>query len=162
MSSQTTEKKGSDIVTRLKLPWYFKPANRMVVALQRIGIAVGPQRVLIVPGRKSGQLRNTPIAVINIDGYDYITTGFEADWVKNARAAGWGYLKRGRKETKVSLVEMDLEQRIAMLHKYVTKLGPFKVFAEILTVPTKAEDIEREAPHCRMFRVEPMSNAGKG
>lgn len=159
MNNQTTRQNNEARTNQSKLPWYFKPGNAIVMSLQKVGIVIGPQRVLTVPGRKSGQLRSTPVTAINIDGYDYIATGFETDWVKNSRAAGWGYIKRGRKQQKVKLVEMELAQRIALLHKYISKLGLFKIFAAIVTVPTKADDIEREAPHVRMFRMVPE---GKG
>jgi hypothetical protein len=45
-----------------KLPRWLKPANRVVIALQRLGVAIGTMRVLSVPGRKSGALRSTPIS----------------------------------------------------------------------------------------------------
>ena len=74
-----------------KLPRWLKPANRAIVALQRLGLAIGTMRLLSVPGRKSGQLRTTPVSPLTVDGRRYIVAGLEeADWVKNARAAGWG------------------------------------------------------------------------
>ncbi len=40
-----------------KLPRWLKLMNRVLVALQRRGLALGPTRVFSVPGRKSGEMR---------------------------------------------------------------------------------------------------------
>src|SRR6266852_4229460 len=69
-----------------KLPWWLKPANRIIIALYRLGWAFGTWYVLSVPGRKTGKLRSTPVSVLVVDGRRYIVTGFEPNWVKNARA----------------------------------------------------------------------------
>lgn len=81
-----------------RLPGWLKPLNRVVVALQRVGLAIGTMRVLSVPGRKSGRLRATPVSPLTVDGRRYVVGGLaEADWVKNARAAAWGILAHGRR-----------------------------------------------------------------
>ena len=71
------------------LPWWLGPMNRVVVALHRRGLAIGTMRLLSVPGRKSGELRTTPVSPLTVDGKRYVVAGLEgADWVKNARVAG--------------------------------------------------------------------------
>ena len=80
-----------------KLPRWLKPANRVVIALQRLGLAIGTMRLISIPGRKSGKLRTTPVSPLTVDGKRYIVGGFpRADWVKNARTAGWGIATRSR------------------------------------------------------------------
>jgi hypothetical protein len=76
---------------RASLPRWLKFANPVIVALQRRGVVIGTMRLLAVPGRKSGQLRTTPVSPLMVEGERYIIAGLEeADWVKNARVAGWG------------------------------------------------------------------------
>lgn len=71
------------------LPRWLKPLNRVVVGLQRRGLAIGTMRVLTVQGRKSGRPRSTPVSTLTVDGRCYVVGGLiGADWVKNARAAG--------------------------------------------------------------------------
>ena len=49
-------------------------------------------------GRNSGKRRTTPVAVIVFQGERYLVAGFDSsNWVKNARVAGRGELRRGRK-----------------------------------------------------------------
>ena len=54
-----------------------------------------------------------------MDGQRYIVGGLaEADWVKNARAAGWGILARGRRQEQVALVEVPVDQRDPILRAF--------------------------------------------
>ena len=43
-------------------PRYLKPMNKLMMAVQRLGIPTGPAMVLTVPGRKSG----VPLSLIHI------------------------------------------------------------------------------------------------
>ena len=83
-----------------KLPWWLKPDNRVVVFLQRLGLAVGTMHLILVQGRrKSGKLCTTPVSPLTVDGRRYNVAGLDqADWVKNVRAAEWAVLTRGRKK----------------------------------------------------------------
>ena len=44
-------------MSELRPPRYLKPMNRLVKAIQKLGIPAGPAQILTVPGRKSGKLR---------------------------------------------------------------------------------------------------------
>ena len=78
-------------------PRYLKPMNRVMMAVQKLGIPTGPAMVLTVPGRKSGQPRSTPMTPFEFEGGLYVVAGYPgADWAANARAAGTGTLSRGR------------------------------------------------------------------
>ena len=64
---------------------------RLNAGLLRLGLPIGTQRVLSVPGRASGRLRSTPVSPVTVAGRRHIVaTSAAADWVKNARAAGGG------------------------------------------------------------------------
>ncbi len=101
------------------LPGWLKPVNRLVIALQRMGLAIGTMRILSVPGRKSGTMRSTPVSTLTVEGQSYLVGGLaEADWVKNARAAGWGVLAQGRKQQWVQLIELPVEERAPILRAF--------------------------------------------
>src|SRR5919202_4271399 len=109
--------------TTARLPRWLKPANRVIVALQRLGLAIGTMHLLSVPGRRSGKLHTTPVSPLTVAGHRYIVGGLEgADWVKNARAAGWGILARGRKAERVVLVELSVEERASVLRELPHKV----------------------------------------
>ncbi len=143
-----------------KLPRWLKPMNRMIVALQRGGLVLGTMRVLSVPGRKSGELRTTPVSPLVVNGQRYVVGGSaQADWVKNARAAGWGVLARGRKEERVKLVELPVEERIPILREFPEKVpGGIQFFRSMYELPKDKEALPGAfvtlAPRCAVFRVE--------
>jgi deazaflavin-dependent oxidoreductase (nitroreductase family) len=143
-----------------KLPRWLKPANRAIVTLQHLGLAIGTMRLLSVPGRKSGKLRTTPVSPLTVDGRCYIIGGFsQADWVKNVRASGWGILARGRREERVTLVELPPEERAPILREFPRKVPhgvQFFVRAGIVEAPDP-ESFAAAAPRCTVCRVERMN-----
>src|SRR5262249_36898628 len=151
---------GITMTSTAQLPKWLKLFNRVIMALQRLGLAIGTMRVLAVPGRKSGQLRSTPVSPLTVDGQRYIIGGLaEADWVKNARAAGWGILAHGRRQEQVALIELPVEQRGPILREFPREVPhgvPF--FQQLYRLPKDRaalpEAFTALAPHCPVFRVE--------
>lgn len=96
----------------------LKLGNRVIIGLQRLGLAFGPMHLLTVPGRKTGKPRTTPVSVVTIEGVRYLVQAFpRAAWVANARAAGEGTLARGRNRSKVRLVLLPVSERAAVLRQ---------------------------------------------
>lgn len=141
---------------KAQLPWWLKPLNRVIVALQRLGLVIGPTRLLSVPGRKSGELRTTPVSPLRVNGSLYIVAGLDgAAWVKNARAAGWGILARGRKQARVGLVELEPGERGPVLREFPTKVpGGVPFFRRLYGVSPDPDEFAALAPLCPVFRVE--------
>ena len=139
-----------------RLPRWLKLANPLIVALQRRGVVIGTMRLLSVPGRKSGQLRTTPVSPLVVEGERYIVAGFEdADWVKNARVAGWGILARGRDKERVNLVELPLQERVPVLREFPRKIpNGVQFFRHLYGISGTPEEFETLAPRCPVFRVE--------
>jgi hypothetical protein len=139
-----------------RLPRWLKLANPVIVALQRRGVVIGTMRLLSVPGRKSGELRTTPVSPLTVDGERYIIAGLEeADWVKNARSAGWGILAHGRKQERVDLVEMQPGERAPVLREFPRKVPrgvPF--FRQLYGIDGTSEEFGALASRCPVFRVE--------
>jgi hypothetical protein len=143
-----------------KLPRWLKPMNRVLVALQRRGFALGPTRVLSVPGRKSGEMRTTPVTPIVVGGRRYVVgVSAQADWVKNAGTAGWGVLARGREEQRVGLVGLPVEERGPVLREFPKKApGGIPFFRRVYELPKDKEALPEAfaalAPRCAVFRLE--------
>lgn len=139
------------------LPRWLKPANRVVMALNRLGLALGTQHILSIPGRKTGLMRSTPVSLLTVDGHRFVATGLETDWVKNARVAGWGVLTRGRRSEGVSLVELPVEERPKILAEFPVQV-PHGVayFERILDLPNDPQAFAVAAPRCPIFRIDPV------
>ncbi len=112
-------------------PRYLKPMNKVMMAVQRLGIPTGPAMVLTVPGRKSGQPRSTPMTPFEFNGGLYVVAGYPgADWAANARAAGSGTLARGRRSRTVKIVELNAEQSRPVLRAFSRRVPVGVAFAK--------------------------------
>ena len=103
-----------------RLPSWLPAMNKVMTAVQRLGVPVGPVQVLTVPGRRSGTPRETPVTPFVVDGRWYVTAALpDADWARNIRAAGRGELRRGRRVRPVLLPEVhDLPTKRAVMRVF--------------------------------------------
>src|SRR2546423_1120107 len=107
--------------------------NKVVMGLQRMGIAFGPMQLLTVQGRRSGEPRTFPIAVLDLTGGRYIVQAYpKAAWVANARAADTVTLRRGRRTSTARLVEVPTPERPPLLRELVAG-GPASVGKRFVT-----------------------------
>jgi deazaflavin-dependent oxidoreductase (nitroreductase family) len=97
--------------------------NRLTAAMTRMGISVWGSRVLEVKGRRSGQLRHTPVNLLEVDGRQYLVSPRgETDWVRNARADhGQVVLVLGRRRRAYVLGELSGDDRVPVLRSYLRR-----------------------------------------
>ncbi|MEB4209361.1 nitroreductase family deazaflavin-dependent oxidoreductase [Mycobacterium sp. 94-17] len=139
-------------------PRFLKPMNKLMMALQRLGIPTGPAMVLTVPGRKSGQPRSTPMTPFDFQGGLYVVAGYPgADWAANARAAGAGTLRRGRRSRPVRIVELAPAQARPVLREFPAKVPVGVKFAKQSGMVRKgtADEFEALAGRLAVFRFDP-------
>ena len=124
---------------------------RLNVVLLRRGLKVGSQYLLSVRGRRSGAERVTPVSIVTVDGSRYIVAAFaEADWVKNARAAGVGSLSRGSEREAVRLVEVPEAERGEVLRAFLRDVrGGGRFFDS-----ADPEEVVASAARYPVFRVD--------
>ncbi|WP_029899397.1 hypothetical protein [Nocardia brasiliensis] len=144
------------MVTKLGLPGWLKPMNRVVITLNRLGIPLGTMRVLSVPGRASGELRTTPVSPLTVRGARYIVGHGKAEWVRNARKSSWGILAEGRRRNRVDLVELPADERPAVLREFPREVPHGVPFFVKLGLVTSADPDEfaAAAPRSAVFRIE--------
>jgi deazaflavin-dependent oxidoreductase (nitroreductase family) len=131
--------------------------NKVMMAVQRLGIVPGPVRVLTVAGRKSGEPRSTPATPFRLHDTLYVVGGYpKADWVLNARAAGTGTVSKGRRSERVNFVELTTDQARPVLRafpeKVPTGVGFFKRSGQV--EHGTADEFEALAGHCAVFRLD--------
>jgi deazaflavin-dependent oxidoreductase (nitroreductase family) len=146
-----------------KLPSWLPLANRVVAWLQRRGVKTGTIHILTVPGRTTGQMRSTPVSLLAVDGNRYIIAGVEgADWVRNVRASGWGYLAYGRARHKVALTELESADREPILRAFPTEVPHGTQFFErVHGVKADPDQFATLADRCPVFRVEEVNDTTK-
>jgi len=141
-------------------PRYLKPMNKVMMAVQRLGIPTGPAMVLTVPGRKSGRPRSTPMTPFAFRGGLYVVAGYPgADWAANARAAGAGTLSRGRRSRKVRVVELTAEEARPVLRAFPAEVPVGVAFAKRSGMVRNgtADEFEALAGRIAVFRFEPTT-----
>jgi deazaflavin-dependent oxidoreductase (nitroreductase family) len=139
-------------------PRWLKRMNKVVVAMQRLGVPTGPSLVLTVPGRKSGKPRSTPMTPFDHDGGLYTVAGYPgADWAANARAAGLGTLTRGRRSRRVRIVELPADESRPVLRAFAVKVPVGVGFAKRsgLVVDGTPDEFEALAGRLAVFRFDP-------
>jgi deazaflavin-dependent oxidoreductase (nitroreductase family) len=143
-------------------PRWLKPANKLMIAMQKLGIPTGPPMVLTVSGRKTGKPRSTPMTPFTLDGQLYTVAGFpQADWASNARAAGVGTLAHGRKKRRVRIVELTADEARPVLRAFpaAVPIGVgFLKRSGLVREGTPAE-VEALAGRCPVFRFDPIPTA---
>ncbi|OBH21291.1 MULTISPECIES: nitroreductase/quinone reductase family protein [unclassified Mycobacterium] len=139
-------------------PRYLKPMNKVMMAVQRLGIPTGPAMVLTVPGRKSGRPRSTPMTPFEFEGDMYVVAGYPgADWAANARAAGTGVLSRGLRSQEVRIVELSAGEARPVLREFPAKVPVGVAFAKRsgMVRDGTADEFEALAGRLAVFRFEP-------
>lgn len=143
----------------LRLPGWLKPANHIIMMLNRLGLAIGTQHILTVVGRKSGKPYSTPVSLLTINGVRYICTVGETGWVKNARVVKVGTLTQGRGTERVALKELPHEERAPILREFPRQV-PHGVafFQQVLGIANDPDAFAATAAQCPVFRIEPLTN----
>jgi deazaflavin-dependent oxidoreductase (nitroreductase family) len=142
-----------------KPPRWLKLTNKIMIAIQKLGIPTGPPMVLTVPGRKTGQPRSTPMTPFTLGGQLYTVAGYpNADWARNARAAGSGILARGRKSRRVNIVELPPEDARPVLRAFPVEVPIGVSFLKHAGLVHKGtpDEVEALAGRIAVFRLDSL------
>jgi deazaflavin-dependent oxidoreductase (nitroreductase family) len=148
-------------MSELRPPRYLKPMNKVLMAVQKLGVPTGPAMVLTVPGRKSGQPRSTPMTPFELDGGLYVVAGYPgADWAANARAAGTGTLGKGRRSRPVRIVELTAAEARPVLRAFPVQVPVGVAFAKRsgTVIDGTSDEFEALAGRLAVFRFDPIGS----
>jgi deazaflavin-dependent oxidoreductase (nitroreductase family) len=97
----------------LDLPLTVRLFGPILKVLLKARVPLGPNRLVVIRGRKSGVLRSTPIAVLRVDRRVFLWAPWgEVNWVRNLRAAGRATIIERSGQEEVTATELDLSQRV--------------------------------------------------
>ena len=151
------------------VPRFVRMANVLTTTLLRAGFKLKgfgtPMYLLTVRGRKSGQPRTTPIAVVERDGKRYLFTPYGAvDWVRNLRAAGEASLTRARHTEVVRALELPSDEAGPVLKALIETGNPISGYFGVAPDASRAE-FERAAISHPVFLLQsasaPVSEAAR-
>src|ERR1700752_442382 len=87
-----------------------------------VGLGLGPSHIhlLEVRGRKSGKLYTTPVDLLELNGKHYLVAPRgRTQWVRNAEASGEITLKRGSRQERFRLRELNDMEKLPVLKAYL-------------------------------------------
>jgi deazaflavin-dependent oxidoreductase (nitroreductase family) len=136
-------------------PYRLSPGRRainlVVRPLARLGLTGRRTHLLTVPGRKTGRLWSTPISLIEWEGARYAVAPYgERNWVKNARAAGWVELRRGRRQERVNVEQLSPADAVPVLREYYRRSLVTHSFFDV-SLASSDEEWLAEAPRHPAF-----------
>src|SRR5258707_2607457 len=139
-----------------KPDWLTKHVfNPLVAFVPRRGLSVRGSRLLVVRGRKSGQIRTTPVNPLEIGGKRYLVAPRgETEWVRNLRAARGGELRLGRHREPIGVEDLPDDLKPPILREYLRrwKMETGKFFDGVTSESPESE-LRRIAPRHPVFTV---------
>jgi deazaflavin-dependent oxidoreductase (nitroreductase family) len=105
-------------------PWWVTMFTPIAKRLLGAGVPLGFNGLVTIPGRKSGQPRTTPVAVIEVEGRRWIWAPWgEVHWVRNLRAARRATVTVRRRTQEVRATELNRAQREAFFRDVMGSLA---------------------------------------
>jgi len=145
-----------------RAPRFVLGSNRLTRRLLRAGLPMGPNTLLTVRGRTSGQPRSAPVAIVEVDGRRYVIGAYgEVQWVRNLRAAGEATIRLHGREVPVLARELQGEDAVAFygvtLRGFIGRFPWFgRAFARVLfglVGPEVLDDAEKAARTRPVFEL---------
>ncbi len=94
-----------------KAPALIRLSNPLTRRLLRIGVPMGPNLLLTVRGRSTGQPRTAPVAAVEVGGRRWIIGAYgEVQWVRNLRAAGEADIEAHGRTEHVTAVALSRDE----------------------------------------------------
>jgi deazaflavin-dependent oxidoreductase (nitroreductase family) len=145
---------------RARAPWHVRLFGPILKFLLAAGIPVGPNRLVTIPGRKSGLPRTAAVAIIQVSGRRWVWAPWgEVHWVRNLRTAGRATVTvRGRKE-EVAATELDATQRVGFFRDILGPLArgiPFGYWFVRVVDGVDLNDPVEAADGRRVFELHPV------
>jgi deazaflavin-dependent oxidoreductase (nitroreductase family) len=138
-----------------RVTFLVRLGNLLATTMASIGLKIGPIRLLTVRGRKSGELRTTPVAVVEQHGKRYLVAAYGVvNWVRNLRAAGEATLTLGRHKEAIRAMELSPEEAAPILKNTLGGGGSFTRDYFDLTPDSSLQDFEREAVRHPVFLIQ--------
>ena len=129
--------------------------NAVVRPLAKAGLTGPRTHLLTVPGRTSGTAWSTPVSIVRIGADRWLVAPYgDRNWVKNARAAGWVELRRGRRSERLGVEELAPADAVPVLREYYRAGRVTRPFFAV-TLESSPEAWLADAPMHPVFLLVP-------
>ncbi len=139
--------------------WFTRNVfNKGIAGLTRMGVSVLGSRVLEVRGRSTGEIRHTPVNLLEYEGREYLVSPRgNGQWVRNVRAAGGELdLLVGRRRRHYRATELTDDDKVPIVRAYLRR-WKFEVGVFFGGVGPESPDHELRAESSKhpVFVLEP-------
>jgi deazaflavin-dependent oxidoreductase (nitroreductase family) len=143
-------------------PALIRLSNPISRAILRLGLPMGPNILMTVRGRTSGEPRTAAVAVMEVDGRRFVIGAYgDVHWVRNLRAAGEASIHIHGQDERVLAQELDAGEAIAFfgetLPGYIERFPRIgRAFARLLfglVGPEVLDDPEKAAETRPVFEL---------
>ena len=150
-----------------RVPFFVSLFNPVARRLLGAGVPLGPNAMITVRGRKTGQSRSTPVAIVDIGGRRWVQSPFgEVNWVRNLRAAREATVTINRRTERVEAVELSSSEKATffkeVLGPYVRAMRFGRLLAGALGLGDILSDPDGAAQRHPVFELRAGANAGSG
>lgn len=130
--------------------------NRVTSTMVKLGIGPAALHILLVPGRRTGKARATPLDVLELGPSRYLVAPYGVvNWVRNVRAADHISLRRGRRTTTWLATEIFGPDAVPPIREYIRTVPVTKSYWEVGPDATDAQ-IQVIARRHPVFRLSQM------
>ena len=133
--------------------YWRRALNALVRPLAKLGLTGPRTHLLTVPGRRTGRPWSTPVSIVRTGSERWLVAPYgERNWVKNARAAGWVELRRGRVRERLTVEELEPAEAVPVLRKYYRLGRVTRPFFDV-TLDSRTDAWLAEARRHPVFRL---------
>src|SRR5438445_9886517 len=144
----------------LRAPLHVRLFGQVLKFLLEHRVPLGPNRIVLIRGRKSGLLRPTPIAVLRVDGRLFVWAPWgEVNWVRNLRAAPRATIIERNGQGEVKATELDAPQRVEFFRDILAPNARRIPFGFLFVRLMDGVDLNRPvevAEDRRVFELHPL------
>jgi deazaflavin-dependent oxidoreductase (nitroreductase family) len=150
------------------IPSIVHRLNPLVLRLLKLGVPMGPNVLITIRGRKSGEPRTFPVALLHAEGRRFLFSPFgEVQWVQNLRASGEAAIGRGGHLEPVTATALDVASAARFLEAglrpafRVPVMGPMIAGWYGITRDSTPADYLAGAGRHPAFELRPIERAGR-
>jgi deazaflavin-dependent oxidoreductase (nitroreductase family) len=130
-----------------------RAANAVFRTMTRLGIGAEYRQILTVRGRKTGELRSTPVDVMDIAGDKWLVAPYcTSNWVRNVRASGEVSLTRSQHTARYRAEEVTGTGAVPVLRTYIRKVRVTRPYFDA-TADSSDGELLAEIPRHPVFRL---------
>jgi deazaflavin-dependent oxidoreductase (nitroreductase family) len=147
-------------------PAFIRLSAPITRRMLRFGVPMGPNALLTIRGRRTGQPHTVPLAVAEIAGRRYVVGTFgDTNWVLNLRQSPEAELRVGSGSEQIQAIELTADQKLAFfgetLPRYLASLPlHWRVLVRVLLTHAAPEMLRQPALAAQtrsVFVLEPLT-----